>query len=148
VYSCFCYATEKLISYFIATQLLASGANQLDSDGKGIQRVNVIPQWGWPSVDRSWLINPAEGIGTKGIFGALFPAFMLYLLFFIDHNISSIRKSLIVLLVLSLRSNTYILHSSDTISKIQLAETGGVPLGFLLPGTDNCSLWNAGLASR
>jgi hypothetical protein len=31
-----------------------------------------------------------EGIDAKGIFGALFPAFMLYLLFFIDHNISSI----------------------------------------------------------
>ncbi|KAL7448159.1 hypothetical protein ACHAWC_000402, partial [Mediolabrus comicus] len=28
--------------------------------------------------------------GGLGIFGALFPAFMLYLLFFIDHNISSI----------------------------------------------------------
>ena len=27
---------------------------------------------------------------SAGIFGALFPAFMLYLLFFIDHNISSI----------------------------------------------------------
>ncbi|KAL9186318.1 hypothetical protein ACHAXT_005556 [Thalassiosira profunda] len=62
----------------------------------GIERVHVVAPWNWqPSVNaagetRSWVINPTEGIAAKGIFGALFPAFMLYLLFFIDHNISSI----------------------------------------------------------
>lgn len=76
-------------SYFLDCNSYLPGMNQLDSGGQGMERVNVNPQWGWPSVDRPWVINPAE-IGTKGIFGALFPAFMLYLLFFIDHNISSI----------------------------------------------------------
>lgn len=63
---------------------------------EGLERVDVVAPWNWqPSVNdagetREWLINPTEGISTKGIFGALFPAFMLYLLFFIDHNISSI----------------------------------------------------------
>lgn len=63
---------------------------------EGMERVDVIYPWNWqPSVNeagesRDWLINPVQGIEVKGIFGALFPAFMLYLLFFIDHNISSI----------------------------------------------------------
>lgn len=62
----------------------------------GIERAHVVAPWDWqPSVNwagetRPWIINPSDGIGVKGIFGALFPAFMLYLLFFIDHNISSI----------------------------------------------------------
>ena len=62
----------------------------------GIECVHVVAPWNWqPSVNkagetRGWIINPTNGIGVKGIFGALFPAFMLYLLFFIDHNISSI----------------------------------------------------------
>mmetsp|Transcript_10860 Transcript_10860/g.25254 ORF Transcript_10860/g.25254 Transcript_10860/m.25254 type:complete len:613 (+) Transcript_10860:293-2131(+) len=57
----------------------------------GIKRVNIRAPWNWqPSVDRPWIIDPMKDIPTKGIFGALFPAFMLYLLFFIDHNISSI----------------------------------------------------------
>ena len=61
-----------------------------------MERVEVVAPWNWqPSVNqegetREWLINPIAGIGVRGIFGALFPAFMLYLLFFIDHNISSI----------------------------------------------------------
>lgn len=66
------------------------------ADLDGIERVNVVAPWNWqPSVNkagetRPWIVHPTEGISTKGIFGALFPAFMLYLLFFIDHNISSI----------------------------------------------------------
>ena len=57
----------------------------------GIERVHIRAPWNWqPSVDRPWVINPMKDIPTKGILGALFPAFMLYLLFFIDHNISSI----------------------------------------------------------
>ena len=57
-----------------------------------MERVHVRAPWDWQPSDstRSWIINPSQGIGVRGIFGALFPAFMLYLLFFIDHNISSI----------------------------------------------------------
>ncbi|VEU40986.1 unnamed protein product [Pseudo-nitzschia multistriata] len=68
----------------------------VQSDGRmetlgGIERVHVAVPWDWqPTVDRSWVVNPLVGISTEGIFGALFPAVMLYLLFFIDHNISSI----------------------------------------------------------
>jgi hypothetical protein len=67
------------------------GINQTATTPHGIERVEVTVPWNWqPSTDRKWVTNPLEGIGAKGIFGALFPAFMLFLLFFIDHNISSI----------------------------------------------------------
>ena len=57
----------------------------------GIERVNVIAPWDWkPTADRSWIVNPLEGIGVEGIFGALIPGFMFFLLFIIDHNVSSI----------------------------------------------------------
>jgi hypothetical protein len=69
------------------------GVAQDDNGRHGIERVKIrrIP-WDWqPTTDtRPWVANPMEGIDVNGIFGALFPAFMLYLLFFIDHNISSI----------------------------------------------------------
>jgi len=56
-----------------------------------IARVDVKVPWNWqPTVDRSWIIHPLEGIGTKGIFGAMFPALLIFLLFFVDHNIGSI----------------------------------------------------------
>ena len=57
----------------------------------GLVRVHVVVPWDWqPTADRSWIVHPLKGITIEGIFGALFPAVMLYLLFFIDHNISSI----------------------------------------------------------
>lgn len=58
----------------------------------GIERVHVTAPWDWKPSDptRSWVTNPSEGASWKGILGALFPALMLFLLFFIDHNISSI----------------------------------------------------------
>ncbi len=61
-----------------------------------VQRVNIrVTPWNWqPTDDRSWWVNPTEGIDMKGIFGALFPALMFYLLFFIDHNASSILTQL------------------------------------------------------
>lgn len=63
----------------------------VDQDG-ALERVNIrFAPWDWkPTADRAWVIDPLKGIDIKGIFGALFPALMLYLLFFIDHNISSI----------------------------------------------------------
>lgn len=76
-----------IVTVIVTALSYLPGVKQLDSGG--LERVNVVPAWGWPSFDRQ-ITNPMEGIGTKGIFGALFPAFMLYLLFFIDHNISSI----------------------------------------------------------
>ena len=63
----------------------------VDQNGQ-LERVHIrFTPWDWqPTADRSWIIAPLDGIGIQGIFGALFPALMLYLLFFIDHNISSI----------------------------------------------------------
>lgn len=59
--------------------------------GNAIERVNVVAPWNWePTVDRPWVVNPLQGIGLEGIFGALVPGFMFFLLFIIDHNVSSI----------------------------------------------------------
>jgi hypothetical protein len=90
---------NMLIALVIPTALSYLPGVAQDSDGRqGIERVEIrrIP-WDWlpttePDIEpRPWVVtNPFDGIGVKGIFGALFPAFMLYLLFFIDHNISSI----------------------------------------------------------
>lgn len=57
----------------------------------GIDRVNVTAPWDWqPTADRAWVVNPLSGISTGGIFAALIPGFMFFLLFIIDHNVSSI----------------------------------------------------------
>lgn len=89
---------NMLIALVFMTALSYMPGVAQDSDGRqGIDRVQIrrIP-YDWlpttePGVEaRPWVSNPLDGIDVKGIFGALFPAFMLYLLFFIDHNISSI----------------------------------------------------------
>lgn len=57
----------------------------------GLDRVNVVAPWDWqPTADRAWLVHPLEGISATGILGALIPGFMFFLLFIIDHNVSSI----------------------------------------------------------
>jgi hypothetical protein len=73
----------------------SSSSNDLSNNainpGGGIERVNVIAPWDWkPTADRSWIVNPLQDIGLEGIFGALIPGFMFFLLFIIDHNVSSI----------------------------------------------------------
>ena len=83
---------NMMIALVIMTGLSYLPGVDQSSDGHGIHRVNIrFTPWDWqPTYDRPWITHPLDGIDTKGIFGALFPAFMLYLLFFIDHNISSI----------------------------------------------------------
>ena len=79
---------NTLIAVVIATAV--SYIPGVDQDGS-IDRVNVIAPWNWqPSADRAWVVNPLEGIGLEGIFGALIPGIMFFLLFIIDHNVSSI----------------------------------------------------------
>eukprot|EP00536_Pseudo-nitzschia_multiseries_P010184 jgi/Psemu1/288944/fgenesh1_pg.304_\ len=63
----------------------------------GLEQVHVpfaVP-WDWQPTTSNWpwVVHPLKGITLKGVFGALFPAFMLFLLFFINHNISSIMQS-------------------------------------------------------
>jgi hypothetical protein len=74
------------------TTTTTTNGSSSEQQHHGIQRVNIrFTPWDWqPTADRKWVANPLDGIDAKGIFGALFPAFMLYLLFYIDHNISSI----------------------------------------------------------
>eukprot|EP00934_Nitzschia_sp_Nitz4_P002737 Nitzschia sp. Nitz4//scaffold103_size77763//2583//4601//NITZ4_005434-RA/size77763-processed-gene-0.0-mRNA-1//1//CDS//3329532295//2727//frame0 len=84
---------NMMIAIIIMTALsYLPGVDQKEGDAHGLERVNIrFTPWDWqPTADRPWITSPMEGIDAKGIFGALFPAFMLYLLFFIDHNISSI----------------------------------------------------------
>lgn len=79
---------NTLIAVVVATAF--SYVPGLDQDN-AIERVNVVAPWDWePTADRPWVVNPLEGIGLRGIFGALIPGFMFFLLFIIDHNVSSI----------------------------------------------------------
>jgi boron transporter len=72
------------VSYIPAFHQAGNGAH-------GLERVKVEFPWNWqPSADRPWLTNPLNGIGPAGIFGAMIPGLMFFLLFFIDHNVSSI----------------------------------------------------------
>jgi hypothetical protein len=65
--------------------------DQPGNGSEGLQRVNVDYSWDWqPTSHRRWVTNPLEGIGLSGIFGAMIPGLMFFLLFFIDHNVSSI----------------------------------------------------------
>ncbi|GKY96282.1 hypothetical protein MPSEU_000587700 [Mayamaea pseudoterrestris] len=65
--------------------------NQADNGSQGLPRVSVEFPWDWqPTADRTWVANPLQNIGAAGIFGAMIPGLMFFLLFFIDHNVSSI----------------------------------------------------------
>ena len=68
------------------------GVDQENNGVGGLDRVNIrFTPWDWqPTADRKWLVDPFDGIDTKGIFAAMIPGFMFFLLFIIDHNVSSI----------------------------------------------------------
>ena len=68
------------------------GVDQAQNGVGGMDRVSIrFTPWDWqPTADRAWLINPFEDIGAKGILGAIIPGLMFFLLFIIDHNVSSI----------------------------------------------------------
>jgi len=90
----FLTAYNTMIATSVATAISFLPGIDLESeDGKGeLDRVvlNSIP-WDWkPSVDRPWLTDPFSGIDAKGIIGAIIPGLMFFLLFIIDHNVSSI----------------------------------------------------------
>lgn len=52
--------------------------------------LRTVP-WDWrPTADRPWIATPFTGIDAAGIFGAIVPGAMFFLLFIIDHNVSSI----------------------------------------------------------
>jgi hypothetical protein len=68
------------------------GVDQENNGVGGLDRVNIrFTPWDWqPTADRKWLVDPFDGIDAKGIFAAMIPGFMFFLLFIIDHNVSSI----------------------------------------------------------
>jgi hypothetical protein len=68
------------------------GVDLNDNGVGGLERVNIrFTPWDWqPTADRNWIVNPLDGIDAKGIFAAMIPGFMFFLLFIIDHNVSSI----------------------------------------------------------
>jgi boron transporter len=79
--------TGTALSYLPGVALNHNGSSM----GGGIDRVNVSPPWNWqPTADRSWVISPLQGIDAGGIFAAMITGFMFFLLFIIDHNVSSI----------------------------------------------------------
>jgi boron transporter len=73
------------LSYLPGVDLAQNGVGGLD-------RVNVrFTPWNWqPTADRPWVVSPFQGIDVAGIFAAIIPGFMFFLLFIIDHNVSSI----------------------------------------------------------
>jgi boron transporter len=82
---------NTLVALVIGTAIsYLPGVDQPNNGVGGIERVNVrFTPWDWqPTADRNWIVSPLEGIGVKGIFGAMIPGFMFFLLFIIDHNVS------------------------------------------------------------
>jgi hypothetical protein len=89
----FLAAYNMVVALVVVTSLSYLPGVDLDSS---LERVDIrVTPWNWqPTDDRSWWVSPTEGIDTAAIFGALFPGLMFYLLFFIDHNVSSILSQL------------------------------------------------------
>jgi hypothetical protein len=88
---------NNLVAIIIGTAFsYLPGVDQKDENGEGgIKRVNIrfVP-WDWqPTADRSWIINPLD-ITASGIFAAMIPGLMFFILFIIDHNVGSILTQL------------------------------------------------------
>ena len=84
---------NTLIAVVVATALsYLPGVDQKENGVGGLDRVSVrVTPWDWqPTIDRPWVTNPFEGIDAAGILAAAVPGFMFFLLFIIDHNVSSI----------------------------------------------------------
>ena len=84
---------NTLIAVVVATGAsYLPGVDLAENGAGGLDRVNIRPiPYDWqPTADRNWIIDPVAGIDARGIFGAIIPGFMFFLLFIIDHNVSSI----------------------------------------------------------
>jgi hypothetical protein len=82
---------NTMIAIIVGTAIsYLPGVDQQDADG-GIERVNIrMVPWNWqPTADRSWIVDPLD-ISITGVFAAIIPGLMFFLLFIIDHNVSSI----------------------------------------------------------
>lgn len=84
---------NTLVACVVATAVSYLPGVALEENGAGgLDRVNIrMAPWDWtPTADRPWITDPVSGIDLRGIFGAMVPGFMFFLLFIIDHNVSSI----------------------------------------------------------
>jgi hypothetical protein len=83
---------NTLIAVVVGTAFSYLPGVDLTEEGQvGLDRVNVPSPWDWkPTADRDWIVSPLEGIDATGIMAAAIPGFMFFLLFIIDHNVSSI----------------------------------------------------------
>lgn len=84
---------NSLIALIVGTALSYLPGVDLSQDGQvGLDRVNIrfSPWDGKPTADRSWIVDPMQGISGTQIAFAFIPGFMFYLLFIIDHNVGSI----------------------------------------------------------
>jgi boron transporter len=81
---------NTLLAVIIGTAL--SYVPTIDHPGnEKLLRVRVVAPWDWqPTADRNWFIDPFSGVEAKAIFAAMIPGLMFFLLFIIDHNVSSI----------------------------------------------------------
>ena len=72
--------------------VIVTGLSYLPGVDMGtLDRVVVMVPWNWqPTADRPWVTSPIEGMTASAIFGAIIPGLMFFLLFIIDHNVSSI----------------------------------------------------------
>jgi hypothetical protein len=79
---------NTLIALIVVTAL--SYTRALTVNGS-LKRVDITFPWDWqPTADRPWVTNPFQHIDATGIFAAMVPGLMFFLLFIIDHNVSSI----------------------------------------------------------
>ena len=85
----FLSAYNMVISIVIVTAI--SYLPGVDQHG-ALERVHIsVTPWNWrPTQDRNWWTDPFDEMSSGAIFGAFLPGLMFYLLFFIDHNASSI----------------------------------------------------------
>ena len=84
---------NTMIAVVVATAFSYLPGMHLENDGSGgLDRVSIrFTPWDWqPTADRDWLVDPFSGIDGKGIMASIIPGFMFFLLFIIDHNVSSI----------------------------------------------------------
>ena len=77
---------NTLVAVVIGTAVsYIPGVDQAQNGVGGMERVNVIAPWNWqPTADREWVVSPFSGIDARGIFGAIIPGFMFFLLFIVS----------------------------------------------------------------
>jgi len=80
------------LPYILAYDYTPAGADNLDEEGQSdaaLDTLDVPSSFGPTAKGRSWFVNPAD-CPVWAIFFAIVPGFLLTVLFFFDHNVSSL----------------------------------------------------------